>query len=156
VYVKFLSPDREAGKEAIYKDGQIIAHGVGVQRVFGTLTLKPTSPLAMAGQRYPVTELGIKRLAERVVEVGSKEKNYGECTASVEEDSGTTCYTIEHPYPRKQFFFHVAKIFVRDKLPVRIQLFDWDKTLVEDYEYTNIKLNQGLTDRDFDSEEYGF
>jgi len=156
VYVKFLSPNREAGKEAVFKDGQIRAHGVGVQRILGTLNLRPTSPLAMAGQRYPITDLGLRRIAERVIETGDREKSYSECVVNIENTDSGTCYIIEHPEPRKQFFFHVAKIFVKDNLPVRTQIFDWNKVLVEDYTYTEIKINQGFTDKDFDTREYGF
>ena len=38
------------------------------------------------------------------------------------------------------------------KLLVRIQTYDWDDHLLENYAYEDLKLNTGLTDADFDSE----
>ena len=44
------------------------------------------------------------------------------------------------------------------KVPVKIQIFDWDDKLAEFYGYENLKFNAGLTDADFDPEnpEYKF
>ena len=36
------------------------------------------------------------------------------------------------------------------KVPIKIQIFDWDDRLVESYGYENLKLDAGLTDSDFD------
>ena len=63
VYVKFLGPAELKGREAIYiegaNDGNLMAHGTGIERVVGTLNLEPDSPLAMKGQRYPLTKIGV-------------------------------------------------------------------------------------------------
>jgi hypothetical protein len=74
VYLYFLSPDSVKGQEVIYvdgrNDGNMFAHaGSGVRAMVGTVTLKPNGALAMQGNRYPVTELGVENLAKRLVEV---------------------------------------------------------------------------------------
>ena len=84
VYTYFLGPPRVKGQEAIYVEGQnsgnLLAHGNGIKhRLIGTVSLKPTSPLAMSGNRYPITEMGMRRLLERLLEIGTNDVKYGEC-----------------------------------------------------------------------------
>ncbi|MGO9613902.1 MAG: DUF1571 domain-containing protein [Dissulfurispiraceae bacterium] len=47
---------------------------------------------------------------------------------------------------------------VETKLPVRVNIYDWDDTLLEGYGYEAVKLNAGLTEADFDpnNSEYRF
>ncbi len=82
VYTYFLGPARVKGQEAIYvdgsNDGSLLAHGNGIKhRLIGTVSLKPTSTLAMSGNRYPITEMGMRRLLERLLEIGSNDVKYG-------------------------------------------------------------------------------
>jgi hypothetical protein len=67
---------------------------------------------------------------------------------------------------RENQTFKTARIFVDDELqlPVRFASFDWpaeeggNLVLLEEYTYTDVKLNVGLTDWDFDhrNENYRF
>jgi outer membrane lipoprotein-sorting protein len=168
VYMYFLGPEDRRGQEVIYvhnrNDNMIIAHGTGVQRtMFGTVSLKPTGPVAMKGQRYPITEIGILNMVRRLIEVGEKDLQYGECEVKFFEgakinDRTCTCIQVVHPVPRRNFLFHVARIFVDDELnlPIRYESYDWPKQpggepeLIEEYTYLNLKLNNGFTDLDFD------
>ena len=60
--------------------------------------------------------------------------------------------------PRRNFLFHLARIFVDDELnlPIRYESYDWPEKpggppeLIEEYTYLNLKLNNGFTDADFD------
>ena len=71
-----------------------------------------------------------------------------------------------YPEYRKNLTFHLARIFVDDQLdvPVRYAAYWWPKNeggapqLLEEYTYTDLKLNVGLTDQDFDraNPEYQF
>lgn len=168
VYMHFLGPEDLRGQEVIYVHNQngnmILAHGSGLKRtMFGTVSLKPTGPVAMKGQRYPITEVGVLNLIRRLVEVGEKDLQYGECEVKFFEgakinDRSCTCIHVLHPVPRRNFLFHVARIFVDDELnlPVRYESYDWPKQpggepeLIEEYTYLNLKLNNGFTDLDFD------
>ncbi len=168
VYMHFLGPEDLRGQEVIYVHNQngnmILAHGSGLKRtMFGTVSLKPTGPVAMKGQRYPITEVGLLNLVRRLVEVGEKDLQYGECEVKFFEgakinDRSCTCIHVLHPVPRRNFLFHVARIFVDDELnlPVRYESYDWPKQpggepeLIEEYTYLNLKLNNGFTDLDFD------
>jgi outer membrane lipoprotein-sorting protein len=167
VYMSFLGPQELRGREVIYVEGQnggnMWAHGVGLENtMFGTVSLKPDGPVAMRNQRYPVTELGILNLTRRLVEVGEQDVKYGECDVKYYKGvkvQGRVCTCIEvvHPQPRRNFRFHLARIFVDDELnlPIRYESYDWPEKgrkmdLMEEYTYTNLKLNVGFTDADFD------
>jgi hypothetical protein len=166
VYMYFLGPPDLKGQEVIYVEGQnkgrMWAHGVGFQAHFGTVSLKPDGIVAMKDQRYPLTELGILNMTRRLVEVGEDNKRYGECEVKYYEGAkinGRACTMIEvvHPFPRKNFLFNVARIFVDKELnlPIRYESYDWPRErggppeLIEEYTYLNLKLNNGFTDADF-------
>jgi hypothetical protein len=167
VYMNFLAPSALKGQECMFiegaNNGKMWAHGTGMKAAFGTVSLKPDGDMAMAGQRYPLTQVGILNLTKRLIEVASEDVKYGECEVKYFKgakinDCVCTCTQVVHPVPRKNFLFHVARIFVDDKLniPVRYEAYDWPKTeggppeLIEAYTYLNMRLNVGLTDADFD------
>ena len=173
VYMYFLAPAKIKGQEVIYieraNDGLMFAHTVGIKdKMFGTVRIKPDGPVAMIGQRYPLTELGILNLTKRLVEVAQDDVKFGECEvqffkgAKIKNGSNQyrvcTCIQVVHPVPRRNFRFHLARIFVDDELniPIRYESYDWPKEpggtpeLLEEYTYLNLKLNNGFTDADFD------
>ncbi len=167
VYMYFLGPDKVKGQEALYvegkNDGNLMAHGVGLKKVVGTVSLPPTGVMAMAGQRYPITEIGIGNLTKRLIEVAEKDKLFGECDVKFYKGAkinGRVCTVIQvmHPVQRKNFLFHKALVFVDDEfnIPVRYEAWDWPAVaggtpeLIEEYTYTNMKINNGFTDADFD------
>jgi hypothetical protein len=170
VYLNFLAPNALKGQECMFvegaNNGKMWAHGTGIkEKMFGTVSLNPDGNMAMQGQRYPLTQIGILNLTRRLIEVASEDVKYGECEVKYFKgakinDSVCTCTQVVHPVPRKNFLFNVARIFVDDKLnvPVRYEAYDWPKTpgaapeLIEAYTYLNLKMNVGLTDADFDIE----
>jgi hypothetical protein len=168
IYIYFLSPAKVKGQEVLFvegqNDGNMLAHPNGLKhKMIGTVSLNPTGMMAMAGNRYPVTELGIRRLLERLIEVGEHDMQFGECEVKFIEGakiSGRecTCIQVVHPTPRKEFIFNMARIFVDKELdfPIRYEAYDWSKEpggaplLIEEYTYMNLKVNNGFTDQDFD------
>ncbi len=178
VYMRFKGPDSMKGQEVIYvrdkNDGNLLAHPTGIKkRLVGTVSLKPNSMLAMSGNRYPITEVGILHLVERLIEVGDHDVQFGECEVDLFRDAkindrSATCIQVVHPVPRRNFLFSLARIYVDDELnvPVRYEAYDWPKAndpdgepvLIEEYTYYNVKLNNGFKDLDFsvDNPEYEF
>lgn len=167
VYIYFLGPRRLRGQEVIYVEGKnngnLLGHGVGIRKIAGTVPLKPTGALAMVGQRYPITEIGILNLTQRLIEVANNDKNFGECEVKFYRDAKindrlVTCIQVLHPVKRANFRFHKALVYVDDELnvPVRYEAYEWPKVpggpppLIEEYTYTDIKINNGFTDEDFD------
>ncbi len=168
VYLYFLAPDTVKGQEVIFVDGQndgnMWAHaGSGVRAMVGTVSLKPNGTLAMQGNRYSVTEIGVENLAKRLVEVAEHDKQFGECEVNFFPNAKVngricTCIQVVHPVPRRNFRFHLARVFIDDEylIPVRYEAYDWPQeaggqpVLMEEYTYMNVKINNGFTDADFD------
>jgi hypothetical protein len=168
VYLYFLGPDAVKGQEVLYvtgaNDGNMLAHaGSGVRAMVGTVSLKPQSMLAMQGNRYPITEIGMENLARRLVEVAEHDRQFGECDVNFYPNAKVngrvcTCVQVVHPVPRRNFRFHLARVFIDDELtlPIRYEAYDWPQeaggapVLMEEYTYMNVKINNGFTDADFD------
>lgn len=168
VYMYFLGPSSIKGRECIYvagqNNGKLIAHeGQGFKAKLGVFRLDPNGMLAMRGQRYPITEVGIRTLTARLIEVAEQDSKYGEC--EVKWFKGTkvdnrrcTCIQVTHPVPRKEFRFHLARVFIDDELqfPIRYESYQWPSRpggpplLDEEYTYVNMKINNGFTDADFE------
>ncbi len=176
VYMGFLSPPDLKGQEALYvegaNDGKLVGHaGTGPAALLGSKWLPPTGLIAMYGQRYPITEMGIANLVRRLIQVGENDIHYGECSVWRNEDAKVgdrpcISLTVMHPNKRTGFLFHIARIFVDKELmvPVHYESYGWPEKpgdpppLLERYTYTNLKMNPGLTDADFDPKnpEYHF
>jgi hypothetical protein len=175
IYVKSLGPASMKGQEALYiegaNNGKMWAHGVGLRGLSGTVAIDPDGPVAMQGQRYPLTEIGILRLAKRLIEVAQSDIQYDECTVKLIEHVKINgrpgrCLEVVHPKPRKNFTFHIARVFIDGKLdiPVRYECYGWpsgpkaNPPLIEEYTYLDVKLNADLTAEDFDvhNPAYGF
>lgn len=168
VYLRFLAPEGVKDQECVYvagrNDGNMIAHaGSGIRARFGSVSLAPTSLMAMSGNRYPITELGISNLTKRLIDVGTSDMRYGECTVEFNkgakvQDRLCTVIKVNHPVPRRSFLFNEARIYVDDEMqiPIRYEAYDWPKAageapqLTEEYTYLNVRLNLGMTDADFD------
>ncbi len=178
VYIAFLKPAAVKGREVLYVEnqnqGKLYAHEGGMKRILGTHLLETTSFLAMAGQRYPITDIGIENLVVKLIERGEKDKRHGFCTVDLVPGAkvgGRNCSIIQvtHPVQQPHYDFHLAQIFMDDewKIPVRYAAYGWpkkgaaidvDKDVIEEYTYQNLKFNVGLSDADFDvkHKDYNF
>lgn len=180
VYLYFLKPDSIRGREVLFVEGQnngkMIAHERpdSLKGKFGSVWLKPDGVLAMQGNRYPITEIGLETLVKRLIEKGTRDKRNGtpeECIVDFRRNANIngckcTLLRVTHPYPRDYFDFHVADIFIDDErnVPLRYAAYSWPSgpngtpELIEEYTYLNLKLNVGLTDKDFDytNPDYNF
>lgn len=166
VYLMFLKPTSIKGREVVYvenrNDGKMTAHEGGMKRMLGTHHLEPTSWLAMQGQRYPITDLGIEMLLSKLIERGERSKTDPECKVSYTPNAKVskrpcTILQVTHPKQHPQVEFHIAQIFIDDELqlPVRYAAYIWPKApgaepeVLEEYTYQDLKINVGLTDDDF-------
>lgn len=178
VYIKFLAPKDRAGREVIYVAGQndnmLIGHEAGLLN-FTRYKLYTNGIVAMNGERYPITEIGMERLAEQLIKRGEEERLLDPVETHVEvtvekgfERLERKCTRIRLHYPDKtaKVEFHSAEICIDEELlmPTYYVAYSWptepggEPVLEEEYTYTDIKLNVGLTDADFDpdNKEYKF
>jgi hypothetical protein len=175
VYLAFAKPAAVKGREVLYVEnqnqGKLLAHEGGMKRMLGTHALEPNGYLAMAGQRYPLTDIGIENLVVKLIERGERDKKHGLCNVELvpgAKVSGRPCSIIQvtHPTQQPHYDFHIAQIFMDDewKIPVRYAAYTWPKApgaepeVLEEYTYQNLKFNVGLTDADFDikHKDYNF
>ena len=171
VYMYFLKPADAKGREVIYIDGKhdnkMLVHegGGGIKGALPNLELDPAGFLAMKGQRYPLTEVGVENLMKQLLQRGNRDRAAGDCKVQFRKGAkinGRVCTLIQvtHPNKRAPYDFHIAQIFVDDELgmPIRYASYDWPKSdearpeLIEEYTYLNLKINVGLKDVDFSQE----
>ena len=169
-YIKFLKPSGVKGREVIFVRGEnnnkLIAHEGGFKgRFTPCLYLDPNGAIAMMGQRYPATDLGIEKLCRKLIARGTRDmKNGGECTveqkpANINQRAATRV-EVTHKEKLPHLDFHKARIFIDNEygFPVRYEAYDWPRVkggavsedqLIEEYTYVRLKFNVGLTDQDF-------
>jgi hypothetical protein len=165
VYMYFLKPTDIKGREVIYVEGQnndkLCAHEGGGS-ILPTVWLHPQSALAMRGQLYPITDVGIENLVLKLIERGQIERRFPDVEVSFKKDARVndrTCTILElrHPNRRPEFEFYHAQIFIDDELgvPIRYAAFGWpekgqEPPVLEEYTYLKLEVNVGLQDADFD------
>ncbi|MEW4490813.1 DUF1571 domain-containing protein [Thalassoglobus sp. JC818] len=173
VYLKILKP--VAGREALYvagqHDGKMKAHDVGFAGLAGTLSLDVNGSFAMSENRYPITMAGMKTMASKVLEQWLNDLQYTDLDVNYYPNARigqTSCKAIEtiHRQHPKDVKFQMTRLYVEQErgLPIRVQQYEFpgirqtNPVLAEDYLYSNIKLNAGLTDKDFSltNPEYNF
>ena len=174
VYLKFLEPPSLKGREVIWvenrNDGKLVAHEGGFKNLL-RVNLPPTSMLAMLGNRYPITDIGIENLIAKLIKRGELDKEIGPCEVEFKEDQPLgdhKCRVIQitHPEHEPRYDFFRATIYIdsQRQIPLRYTALVWpenegdDPVLDEQYIYENVQLNAGLTDKDFDpdNENYNF
>lgn len=176
VYLRFLKPDSVKGQEVLWvegkNNGKLLGHQGGrLGKLTPSIWLDPHGPIAMRGNRYPITEMGVENLVVKLIEKGERDRKRDECDVQFFNNAkinGRGCMLLEvkHPLPRAHFDFHIAQIYIDNEMnvPVRYAAYSWpegdsDKpVLLEEYTYLNMKLNVGLTDAHFDQKnpEYNF
>jgi hypothetical protein len=168
VYLNFVKPASVQGREVIYVEGQnngkIIAHEGGFKGKFlPTVSIPPNGLLAMRGQRYPMTDIGVENLIVKLIERGERARKLPDVRCEFRknarvQDRTCTVLHVTQPSRTPDAEFHQAQVFIDDQyqVPIRYIAYDWPTqngqplTVIEEYNYLNLKLNVGLTDADFD------
>jgi hypothetical protein len=167
-YMKFVAPENVKGREVIWVEGKnnnkLRAHeGGAAGRFLPSVWLDPDGTLAMRGQLHPIYDIGIENLVLKLIERGTKERQFPECDVKFipgAKINGRVCTVLQvfHPVQRPHFEFYKAEIFIDDqlKIPTRYAAYFWpDKPgdpepVLEAYTYLNVKTNVGLQEADFD------
>ncbi|MGB0596340.1 MAG: DUF1571 domain-containing protein [Rubripirellula sp.] len=176
VYLKFTAPENVKGREVIWGedlyDGKMAVHEVGLLIGLKTLWLDPEGILAMQGQRYPISEIGLVKLTEKLIERGEKDRDNPDITVSMIPDQSIEDVEAQliqvrrsKPSGMEDDFSLAEIIFDPDRqLILGYRSFGWsekaedDPPLLESYLYRDVETNVGLTDKDFDTTnpEYNF
>ncbi|WP_145029736.1 DUF1571 domain-containing protein [Caulifigura coniformis] len=165
VYLKNQEPN--PGREILFvygqNDNKLLAHeGSGLKSLVGTVPLAIDAPQVRAENRHPITEIGMRKLIDKVIAQWEYEGQFGETNVQYYPDAkigGMSCPAIEctHPQPRRQFPFHVTRLYIdaQANLPVRIENYGYpaasgqEPPLVEEFTYVKVRTNVGLANEDF-------
>ena len=168
VYMKWVG-EINTGQECLYVKGKhgnkLLARGTGLKSMV-SVKLDPEGKIAMSGIRHPITEAGIGHLIDLLRKDRAlaakhgegKVFNRGKDRARRTRKSGApmlqkfTCILPKDTRP--EYYCHRAEVAfdVELGLPVSISIYDGANNLLERYRYENLKLNMGLTDKDFDKD----
>jgi outer membrane lipoprotein-sorting protein len=169
VYMRWMEGPSQ-GREGLYvsgaHDGKFLVYEPrGFQRLF-TAALDPTDARVMDKSRHPVTDVGIGRLLEIVGDNTRRAARNGVLRVvdrGPGEVAGRRVRQVEGILPRDPqagYYAYRVQLSFDDeyRVPIRVVVYDWSDQLVEDYTYTNLRLNPGLSILDFDpsNKEYGF
>lgn len=166
--VYLLFGGANAGREVLYVDGRndnkLIAHeGSGLKAFIGTISLAPDNPQVLKQSRHKITEIGLRNMLRVVIARWEGEAQFGECDVKYYHNAKLNdrpCLAIEvtHPRPRKQFKFHITRLYLDKENALAVRLENWGfpprpdgkPILIEEYTYSNVQTNVGFTDADFD------
>jgi hypothetical protein len=167
VYMLFRTP--HAGREVLFVDGknknELIVREAGLLSIAGKVSLHPESTMAMSGQKYPITKIGMRNLLSELIRNFESDTKYAESEVTLKPDiefnkRSTTMIQVSHPVPRQNFRSHIARVFFDNELrvPIYYDGYLWPikegeaPPLEESYAYTSLKVNNGFTAKDFDAE----
>lgn len=163
VYLKFANP--HSGREVIYVDGHndgklVVNLGGTLGKILGLRKLKPNAKLVMKENRYPITDIGILRMLETVVQQWEKLPGNSKVryfpNAKMGKKSVRVIQVI-HPKRSAGNPFHMTRLYIDNKtrLPIRVQQYGFPRKsggkppLIEEYTYSNLKLDKRIGDSDF-------
>jgi hypothetical protein len=159
VYIRFLEPAELEGQQALYAgrryEGKLIARSAGFAGRLGAVAIDPDGRLAMGGNRYPITEMGMRRLLLRVSEfVGNGEGLEQLVVLHGGQIDARPC-TLYEATPRSHSEFALARIYFDDEwcVPVCYEAFEATPEglqLLERYTYLSVRLGAVLGDDAFD------
>jgi hypothetical protein len=134
----------------------------------GTIALEPNSPRAMAEGRYPITRIGMVKMMETLLVGWESEmklndpddpKVYYYPNAKLDGRIECKACITRHENAKHPYRFYETRVFFDKKsnFPIRLEEYgppnaaNPDGYLIEQYIYTNIRTNVGLSDNDFDT-----
>ncbi|HTI49409.1 MAG TPA: DUF1571 domain-containing protein [Planctomycetaceae bacterium] len=169
---------KEEGREVLYatgaNDGLLLVHERGLlASLAGPQKLKLDDPLVMDENRYPITDIGIAKIIDKSIAIWEGEKRTDAKNVEVRFVSNVPvesvpCEMVE--VVRKQqkpgFNYSLTRVYCAadSKLPIRAEQYGWPERpgekppLLEEYNYSDLKVNVGLSDTDFSPRNpmYGF
>ena len=181
VYLLWLTGD--VGREVIYVEGKnngnLIAHDGGWKSRIPALTLPTDCALVMRDARYPVTTAGLKGLIEIMRTVHDEDlirSNVATCEIDEHrqfDNRPCAMFTVTYKSPSESSVYRKSVTLIDHEwlVPLHTRHFEWpgagtaaeetqvdEATLIECYSFTELKMNCGLTDLDFDrtNPEYNF
>ena len=155
IYMKWLNEPKK-GLEVHYErgkhDGKLAIHKPGfLTGLAGVIFLEQDSPWVRKGsESYNIEDAGIGTFLTDFTEAVLAAEKTDVLTAR-ESSSGIWDVTFNVPAEDDTFFAKRCVVtFDEDsKLPIKMELFDWEGQITGIYDYKNLKLNVGSLDPEF-------
>lgn len=168
IYLAWIeSPDK--GMEVIYKEGEndnkITAHlGGFLSNFVPTVNLDIRADLATRNNRHLITESGIGEFLKRYEAdfKRGKEKQEMQVILHGEETIfGRPAHQLEAILPKTEksgYYCYRSIVWfdAKNKLPIKMEFYDFTDTLMERYTYKDLKINLQLTAYDFDPQNSAY
>lgn len=121
--------------------------------------LEPAGFLAQQRHLYPITDFGLNKLIERTQDQLLQGWLQGELEArflGVQKYTERPCYVFEFVFPNSRWrvYSHYRIVMYWDiprRVPIKLELFDWNERLAEGHAFPQLRLNVSLDDVDFDA-----
>lgn len=168
VYLKYRG--QKAGREVMYAEGRddnkLVAYAADwTSRLVPRLVLEPMSTLAMIDNRHPITEAGLAHLVGKLcaaVRLDLGDPGVATVLDRHSEDGRNWLRSVQ-TYTRKCDERPLCRVEVlydpETRLPLRFTGDEWpepgrqrEPQLGEFYRYEDLRLDAGLSDADFDSQ----
>lgn len=171
VYMKWLTGEK--GQQVLYSDeyddGCMVVKFGGFRRLLPALRIDPSSSVAMAETRYPVTEAGMAGMIKQILkhrEADIKRNGGLSCVRLADKEfDGRNCYCFLMKYDsqdiNRTYRKTIMMIDAERHLPVMVRNFTWSadsnladaeldaETLIEDYSFTELEVETDLVAQDF-------
>ena len=168
VYMKWIKNPHK-GRELIYvqgkNDDKLKVHIGGILNLFlPAINLSPDDRNVKDNTRHSIRSAGLHNLMTSLIQQFELAAENGHLKTEyhgIEKIGKRDTHKVERILQPDEGYYCYRLILNVDKdtgLPVRIQVFDWDNTLVERFTYKNIDLSTSLTDEDFNprNKNYAF
>jgi hypothetical protein len=177
VYMKWVDGG-DVGREVLYVDGKndnemLVKLGGVKGRMMPTLKVNPTGSVAMAEARYPVTNMGVKKMIEKILEAREEDLKISRGVSCRMIDNQKfnkrDCFCFQVEYETKEVspqHFRKSLIYIDKEtyFPICVKNFSFapdgqedltgkeldEATLCEFYSYSNIVLDDRLAAAAFD------
>lgn len=170
VFLRYLAPKLYEDRRVLYvagkHDGRVLVRKGGRSMKYLKLELDPHGRAAQRESNYPITELGFDKTIDRLVDrvrddieadpmaVNTQVSHFRNARVG---QRACTHIQVVHPDRQESMQYHQASLYIDDELqlPIRLVVHDWpdqagaEPPLLEEFIYTRLKLNVGLTDAAF-------
>lgn len=176
VYMKWKNFDK--GREVLYVEGEnddrMLCHAGGWKaRFLPTMKLDPNGSMAMSEARHPITEAGLLKLVDMLLEARRNDlKNPSQVVVHLEdghEYDGRPCIKMINEYHSKaqSEIYRRTEILIDTEMsiPVLVENFAWplegqeatpENTLLESYGYQQIQIENKFATNEFSKEYDGY
>jgi len=149
------------GREILYSpeknDGKMIInpHGL-IALIIPVINIEPDNPMVKSKSRHTIKEAGMGMTIKFLIEQLELAKKGGDLKIEFigeETFAGRTCSKIETVFPEGKSYYAGRIVVYIDKeynLPTHTFVYDWKNELLEKASYTELKINTGLGEADFD------